>query len=1111
MRDSSGWYRPLVEEMRRQWPESKEPLTPKVLCEVELGLHLLTALLPNEPPEALWVLLAGYPFALPAIRGFTPEQKHMLSNARHLLPYYRGAYPWRRALARYGEQESRIRGFDVSASGVARRSVTLGARRFDIYGEVLSSTLNYRMRRLTWAEPGTYRISDGKVFCSVSIPEEVVPKTTPQGHELAGRRQRASLTVRWEELNATARWMDERLTEATGTASDGWEKRFSRVRLELLDKASGCLVPTDAMPLDGLFHLVGMVSSGKSTLMDVLAVWAARKGLHVTLIVGDVLGALRRAQQFQQMGLAAAPILGASNRERHLGRLHRTLADENPEDPFPTQHVGFRWLSTSCILDGLRSAAQPLPLQQYPCMSLREEDALDAAATEPRAASKLCACPFYGECAFHLAQHDLVSAQIWIATPASLIYTRVPAQLNREDLRFAELVYRRSDLVVADEADQIQIQLDSIFSPNQTLVSRRQDAWLSRLSQQVTPRINQEGRGQLREPRIAAWVKAHDLAQMAANQVYGMLLQPETKAPLLGRIERDYFTAWMLLERLAEKVSGTEPQQKSENPAYKRLMAWFEGFMDDPLHEKVDSPGHELVEVVFQLVGGTNEKNTHGRLRELLVQQVPEVVERDDLDEILVVLSFALSLEVLANRIDLLLRDWRMVEAELQLDGASSVLFHNPPEDYQSIMPASPMGNVLAFQYVQPIGDAQDVGDLRFFRCMGVGRWLLLHLHELFAGEHNVGPHVILMSGTSWAGTSPRFHIQVPVNGVLHAPAAEVQAISQSRFEFESFRDEHGAPIRVSGRHGQARFEALRALLRALVSRGGLKDAPSRLERERSQLPPERQRIMLLVGSYEEARFAFDVIADLRSDWRGQVRFLVPDDDDFSHQWMNKDHGLQRGRVQQFTSTGAWLLIAPLLAVERGHNILNDQGQAALGALYFLVRPLPRPDDLSYAIHSINHWAMKHYSEPGWGTSPETGVGPLVSTAGERFRRAAYKRWRALLSLPMFFSTLPDEEREALSWSQLVTIWQVIGRLVRGGCPAHVYFCDAAFAHRAAAFTGQQDAPASSLLRSMLSVLEPYFAERAEEIPDIGRSLVQTLYGPLYQALSRLEGIAHDV
>jgi hypothetical protein len=90
-------------------------------------------------------------------------------------------------------------------------------------------------------------------------------------------------------------------------------------------------------------------------------------------------------------------------------------------------------------------------------------------------------------------------------------------------------------------------------------------------------------------------------------------------------------------------------------------------------------------------------------------------------------------------------------------------------------------------------------------------------------------------------------------------------------------------------------------------------------------------------------------------------------------------------------------------------------------------------------------------------------------------------------------------------WTQLVSIWQVIGRLVRGGQPARVYFCDGAFAPRTGQReTDERDVVATSLLMGLREALDPYFAPSTTE-PD--HELVQVLYQPLYEALSRIRGM----
>jgi len=217
--------------------------------------------------------------------------------------------------------------------------------------------------------------------------------------------------------------------------------------------------------------------------------------------------------------------------------------------------------------------------------------------------------------------------------------------------------------------------------------------------------------------------------------------------------------------------------------------------------------------------------------------------------------------------------------------------------------------------------------------------------------------------------------------------------------------------------------------------------------------------------------------------------------------WDRGQGTLQRGQVSRFANhEDAWILVAPLLAIERGHNIILESGHAAIGSAYFWVRPHPRPDDLTLPIAAINTWAIEH-GNGDWGST--------VRVAGEQFRRVAYAKWREWLQIPWIYSTLPEDERDMVTWTQLVTIWQVVGRLVRKGSPARVHFVDAAFRSRF-----QQDENEEShdgilqtgLLAEMQRVLTPYFDPNSSIDPAL-RALVETLYAPFYSALMTLEEV----
>jgi hypothetical protein len=148
----------------------------------------------------------------------------------------------------------------------------------------------------------------------------------------------------------------------------------------------------------------------------------------------------------------------------------------------------------------------------------------------------------------------------------------------------------------------------------------------------------------------------------------------------------------------------------------------------------------------------------------------------------------------------------------------------------------------------------------------------------------------------------------------------------------------------------------------------------------------------------------------------------------------------------------------------------------------------------------VNDWAVRYVRDGGFRQLVRASGG--LDAAGLAFRKEAMKRWRRFLTRRMSWSSLPPYEKVSVTWDQLVIMWQVIGRLVRGGVPARVVFVDAAFAPSEASMTGA-DTAETSLLVAMREVLAPYFTDDPGTDP-IDRSLVDYLYRPLYQALVNL-------
>jgi hypothetical protein len=368
------------------------------------------------------------------------------------------------------------------------------------------------------------------------------------------------------------------------------------------------------------------------------------------------------------------------------------------------------------------------------------------------------------------------------------------------------------------------------------------------------------------------------------------------------------------------------------------------------------------------------------------------------------------------------------------------------------------------------------------------------------------------MSGTSWAGTSTRYHVHVPVGAILRPPAEEIQAIDQSTMSVRLIRP--GGPgtaaLRLSGTTPATRPNALRAMAVALTS--PRESRPSVLAEELESIEDEgRRRLLILVGSYREARDLAQEL-DRTPEWHGRIATLISDDADLDPVWvpLRTPGALRRGDLERFPDRGQDLLIAPLLAVERGHNIVLDDGTAAIGSVLFLARPHPRPDDIGLAVQAVNDWAVRTVDARNGVLDRCARESDSLFAAATRLRAESRKVWNHLLSRPYAWSRLHEPgERESFAWDQLVVIWQVIGRLVRGGVPARAVFVDAAFVPVTAGIANTKDTrdtADTSLLAAMREQLRPYFEDT--DLDPLEVSLVKNLYSPFYQALTQLPAIA---
>lgn len=191
-------------------------------------------------------------------------------------------------------------------------------------------------------------------------------------------------------------------------------------------------------------------------------------------------------------------------------------------------------------------------------------------------------------------------------------------------------------------------------------------------------------------------------------------------------------------------------------------------------------------------------------------------------------------------------------------------------------------------------------------------------------------------------------------------------------------------------------------------------------------------------------------------------------------------------------------------AIGRGFNILNSQGKAAFGAVYFLTRPYPHPHDTQAIAQEVNRRALDWVNDPKF-TAWLQGGGILQRA--QKVRKLASDYWQ-LVEQRSYYSTLRDNNelgarpRRDLAATTAGYIIQAVGRLLRGGVPFHAYFVDSAWAPNSANRDLQEpDTEKTSLLVAMILCLSEYACEE--------NTVGDALYKPLTDALEQMDMPLH--
>jgi len=1044
-----------------------------------------------------------------------------------------------------------------------------------IYERCLSATLNYRKRKREQVQAGIYyqfesETKEETVRLQVKFTQEQVGTIYPLTW-FDRVQERSPVAVNLADLEVEAVFLDNRedvLAQQyswSSTAKGNWVRRFSKLNYHKV--LSGIVEQQTAQTLniDGFTHVAGMVASGKSTLSLLLASSVIRHpNLRITIVVGDTQLAIKIANQVnwwfcddpETDDPVAVPILGSTQRDKHLQGFSDSddyLVHLERGQP----HWGERWLSVVCPLQARISQSdrnnilnsKPLKPGTEPCHSLKKapKDKTKTATGKPYF------CPLFDRCPLQQAYRDMPKARVWITTPGAMAQAGMPYHYELRPIKIGELVYEQSDIVVFDEADTIIEWFDKAYAEQVTLTDKSR----SGVFDDIGVKTEQSNRiDLLRSPLKARWSAVQRNAQTAINATLTLLSNESGREILQEWVQQGYFTPHVLFYKLARRMAGleefnsyprSEQQLRIDEQNILAIMDYFDDFLkDDPvLRRNSSNPATTSLLEIVRRIDNTGESatdediyddcrnwittffpNTQSNLNRLRTELdnlrnqpnsqdlYPYLTKDEDIDTLETLahrLQFALTITLLDRHTKIVFYEWQ--------NRPDNILEASPhrrmPSAMMNILPLPVTGRQFGTYYSR-----RDSNTLSLFAYTNIGRAYVLNYHRLLTDfDGRRGANVLALSGTSYLPNSTAFHVGDP-QGILMPEVGAQEAIKQSQFKFIPQFDDKNKPIRISGNLSnkkQANSKFAR-IAQSLVTANGSNHLIEELQKlkELGENEPElwanRDRVLVLTNSYEQAKWVADEMRNYFPSLRQQIYHLINNELEPTKDGKSQPGELKRADIEIFGYEQGKILVAPTSSIGRGFNILNSSGKAAFGAVYFLTRPYPHPNDTKAIAQEMNRRAYDWLAKEDF-IAWQQGDG--IAHRAELLRKAANNYWRSV-EQRSYYKTLRDNPelcafpRYDLAATTLGRIVQAVGRLIRGGVPFHGYFVDSAWADNSAKklaaikvgddpdSIGNDTEENSLLVATILRVCE-YAAE--------DNSVGNALYKPLAKALENIENV----
>ncbi|WP_028776103.1 hypothetical protein [Shimazuella kribbensis] len=896
---------------------------------------------------------------------------------RLLINHFQNKSIWNKALEEYRAVEEKYCLYTISREGrLENRKVdpVCCSSRIKYYQSALQKKILRVETLIEFAKPEErymYNRPTRDELYSLEIPERLVDDKQT---EVKKRNKKKKIT-----LSANLDWLKIGQKMDKVLQQNGYEPSYVE-RLKRLNLVS---LNQQQMTLDfsNLIHILGRLSAGKSTwMLAVTYELVTKKKIKAGFIESSVANLLKRTEELRALGLRVATIIGKTERQKHeqerLSSPNLSIEDIANDDSFED-------ISSVCLAEAL--AGDETINNDYPCQRLYK--------TKTKSMTLLC--PMATHCGIYKQQAMLDKADIWIATPASLLHSSIPKNLRKDNPSIYELFYEELDVVFVDEADAVQKTFDEQFINDLSLFGDG-----GYLIENFVRKVREAIHG-FYEPDgefITTYARKCDaLADSARNLFQVILKSPKLKRKLKSSIAFKHF--WY--KKIVNKVTKLFSSEKDATKFIEILQTWNEyPYREEKVWRKLPN----WLDKIELFLDKKIDLYSFSGVTKILNQY--EVVQLEsEWRFYLWLCRFEASFAYITNNYPYLLS----YVPELNLKLPSTI------QKYR-LLPHLPTP-ILGYKYgYRLVEDSNQNGFVfKLIEYSTIGSTLLYRLPDLFmyCGESR-GPGVVLLSGTTLAPIPSHYALKTPHTWLLTSN----KKVSTLEQKFLPLVDNTGSFIRISGQPPELRKIALRQVATQL---------PSLIDAEMHSWEKEKG-VMLVSNSYEDTLTLIDDQQLEKQKWNFKA---------LARKVTHPNVQITRNQLERIAKETD-VLLAPISAMNRGVNLLGTSNEAKYGTVFFLSRPYPPPKDISYIL-SYLHGRVFNITE----TIKRQGF--VGKDALSELRRRCNAIFSTMYAKPDYWSSLSDTDRLHLAWYLFVPIWQMIGRLIRDGSPARVIYIDKSF------------------------------------------------------------------